>query len=288
IVELFQIDDVIPWWLFETVDGKLNFESLDGLRLEFIHEAEHTVDGLERDVPVQFPKLSKLHVTNSSYIYANIFDYFKDRDLERLAIRDDPRNFNKIKKPSLERAKVLTIGYPTGTSFVDTYSVKMTEHLYSLPSNAEEAVIGRFQYAMPKMIAWANLRKLRMSASIADKHGLTNLLAQLPLLEMLFMDCFSMLKDDAALTNFPDQRAMLDRLGQVMDPEDRSIVSDTLTHMEFFVYGNYDLHGLCELLSRLSNVYYVKVNNNVLSHVMYTLEHIFGVIRPILFESFPQ
>ncbi|KAJ1945083.1 hypothetical protein FBU59_002417 [Linderina macrospora] len=288
IVELFQIEDVIPWWLFETVRNELNFESLEDLRLEFIHEAENTVDDLGCDVPIRFPKLNNLHVTNSFYVYTDIYGYFRDRDLECLTIRDVPTNFKKIKEHALERARLLTISHPQGTRPTDQYPVEEVEHLYNLPSNAEEAVLGFIEYPMPKMIAWDNLRKLRMSASIADKHGLANLLAQLPLLEMLFIDCLSMSQDDAATTRFPDQTTTFRKLGQVMDPDDNSSISETLEHVELMVRGNFDLNGFCELLSRLPYVKYVKINHNMMFHVMYKLEHMFGVKRQILFESFPM
>ncbi|KAJ1949665.1 hypothetical protein FBU59_001042 [Linderina macrospora] len=283
IVELFQIDGVIPWWLFETVRNKLNFVSLESLLLEFIHEAEMTVDDLGCNVPVCFPSLNNFHVINSSFVYTDIYGYFRDRDLEKLTIRDDPMNFKKIKEPALERVKLLKIGHPTGTPFMSTYSVDMVEHLYNLPSNAEEAVIGHIQHPLPKMIAWDNLRKLRMSASIVDKHGLASLLAQLPLLRFLFMDCFSMSKDDAAATKFPGQKVMLDKLGQVIDPDDMSLVSKTLTHMEFFVQKTFDVHGFCELLARLPNANNIKINDEVMFPVMDTLEQVLGVKRPILF-----
>ncbi|KAJ1950685.1 hypothetical protein FBU59_000563 [Linderina macrospora] len=288
IVELFQIEDVIPWRLFETTNDKLDFESLEDLRLEFIHEAENAAGDFGCDVPIRFLKLNNLHITNSSYVYTDMFGYFRDRDLESLTIMDDPINFKEIKEHALERVKLLKLGHPTGTLFMSSYSVDMVEHLYNLPSNAEEAVIGLIQYPMPKMIAWDNLRSLRMSASIADKHGLANLLAQLPLLGTLFMDCLSMLQNDATATRFPDQTTTFRKLGQVMDPDDDSSISDTLTHMEFFVHGNFDLNGFCELLSRLPYVRGVKINHNMLFHVMYMLEHEFGVKRHILFESFPQ
>ncbi|KAJ1931962.1 hypothetical protein FBU59_006532, partial [Linderina macrospora] len=227
--------------------------------------------------------LNKLHITGSAYVYTDIFRYFKGRDLENLTIMDDPMNFKNIKEPALERVKLLKVGHPTGTPFMSAYSIDMVEHLYNLPSNAEEAVIGLIQYPMPKMIAWDNLRSLRMSASIADKHGLANLLAQLPLLRFLFMDCFSMSKDDAAATKFPGQKVMLDRLGQVMDPDDMSLVSETLTHMEFFVQRTFDVHGFCELLARLPNANNIKINDEVMFAVMDTLEQVLGVKRPILF-----
>ncbi|KAJ1951408.1 hypothetical protein FBU59_000173 [Linderina macrospora] len=283
IVELFQIDASIPWWMFEVNQNELNFESLDSLLLEFIHEAGNTLEFHGCSIPVCFPRLNNLQVTNSSYVYTDIFGHFKDRDLECLTIMDDPTNFTKIKKSALKRAKVLKIGHPTGTPFVDKYSVDMVEHLYNLPSNAEKAVLGHIQHPLPKMIAWDNLRSLRMSASIADKHGLASLLAQLPLLRFFFMDCFSMSKDDAAVTRFPGQKVMLDKLGQVMDPDDISLVSKTLTHIEFFVQRTFDVHGFCELLARLPNTNYVKINDEVMFLVMDTLEQVLGVKRPILF-----
>ncbi|KAJ1951422.1 hypothetical protein FBU59_000168 [Linderina macrospora] len=287
IIELFQIDDSIPWRLFETTNSELNFESLEDLLLEFIHEAKQTADFPGCDIPVHMPRLNKLQVTNSSYVYTDIYSYFRNRDLEMLTILDDPINFKKVKEHALAKAKVFRIGHPTGTLFKSAYSVDMVEHLYNLPSNAEEAVLWHIQHPLPKMIAWRNLRSLRMLASIADKHGLANLLAQLPCLKKLIMDCFSMIRADAKDTRFGDQTTTLRGLGRVIKPKDCSPISESLEHLEFKVQGNFDLYGFCELLARLPNANHVKVNESMLFKIMDMLQVEFRVFREILFVPYP-
>ncbi|KAJ1936526.1 hypothetical protein FBU59_005023, partial [Linderina macrospora] len=288
IVELFQIDDVIPWWLFEAIDGELDFESLEDLRLEFIHEAKSTVDDLGCDVPVRFPKLNRLHVTNSSYVYTDIYGYFRDCELERLTIRDEPTNFKHIKEHALANVKVLTIAHPQRATPVDLCSIETVEHLYNLPSRVEEAVLVLFQYPLPLDIAWVNLRLLSISASIANKHGLANLLKKLPLMRRLAVDCFSMIRADAKLTKFPDQMAAFSKLGKTMKPKDRSPLNMNLERLELMVHTNFDLYGFCELLSRLPKVNSVKVKQSMISQIMDLLITEFRMDRHIILEPYLQ
>ncbi|ORX75014.1 hypothetical protein DL89DRAFT_264807 [Linderina pennispora] len=286
ILEMFQIEAVIPWHLFEITDGALNFDSLQDLRLEFIQAAAQTVDFPGCSYPVYFPKLSALNITGSAYVYTDIYAYFQGRLFESLTIMDDPTNFENINEHAFESVKILKIGHPTRTPFVDVYSVDMVERLYQLPSSVEEAILGLLDYPLPELIAWVNLRSLKLSASITDKHGLANLLGQLPLLHTLIVDCFSMNQKDADTTRFPDQKITFDEIGEVLDPSSQLPVSESLERLDLFVRGTFDLVGFCELVLRLPRVTKVRTNHHMIPHVMAMLHQVFKVNRNIVFEPF--
>ncbi|ORX73894.1 hypothetical protein DL89DRAFT_263904, partial [Linderina pennispora] len=251
ILEVFQIEAVIPWHLFDITEGALDFGNLESLHLEFIQAAAQTVNFPGCDYPIHFPKLSALNITGSAYVYTDIYAYFQGRTFERLTIMDDPTNFERINEQAFESVKILKIGHPTRIPFVNMYSVDMVERLYQLPSNAEEAVLGLLDYPLPELIAWVNLRSLTLTASIADKHGLANLLGQLPLLHTLIVDCFSMSQKDVGSTNFPDQKITFDEIGEILDSSSNLPVSESLERLDLFVRGAFDMVGFCELVSRL-------------------------------------
>ncbi|ORX72287.1 hypothetical protein DL89DRAFT_291487 [Linderina pennispora] len=213
ILEVFQIEAVIPWHLFETTNGALSFDSLQDLR---------------------------------------------GRVFERLTIMDDPTNFERINEHAFETAP-----------FVDVYSVDMVERLYQLPSSVEVATLGLLDYPLPGLIAW---------------HGLANLLGQLPLLHTLVVDCFSMIRNDAKVTKFPDQKITFDEIGEVLDPSSQLPVSESLERLDLFVRGTFDLVGFCELVVCLPRVTKVRVNHHMIPHIMSMLHQVFKVSRNIAFE----
>ncbi|KAJ1958710.1 hypothetical protein EC988_000145 [Linderina pennispora] len=286
-IEVFQIEAVIPWHLFETTDGALNFDSLQDLRLEFIQATANTATFPGCNCPVHFPRLNTLHVTGSAYVYTDIYAYFQGRVFERLTIMDDPTNFERINEHAFETVKMLKIGHPTGAPFVDVYSVDMVERLYQLPSSVEVATLGLFDYPLPGLIAWVDLRSLTLAASIADKHGLANLLGQLPLLHTLVVDCFSMIRSDAKVTKFPDQKITFDEIGEVLDPSSQLPVSESLERLDLFVRGTFDLVGFCELVLCLPRVTKVRINHHMIPHIMSMLHQAFKVSRNIAFEPLP-
>ncbi|KAJ1952709.1 hypothetical protein EC988_003404 [Linderina pennispora] len=287
ILEVFQIEAVIPWHLFDITEGALDFDNLESLHLEFIQAAAQTVNFPGWDYPIHFPKLSALNVTGSAYVYTDIYAYFQGRVFERLTIMDDPTNFERINEQAFESVKMLKIGHPTRIPFVNMYSVDMVERLYQLPSNVEEAVLGLLDYPLPELIAWVNLRSLTLTASIADKHGLANLLGQLPLLHTLIVNCFSMNQKDASSTNFPDQKITFDEIGEILDSSTNLPVSESLERLYLFVRGTFDMAGFCELVSRLPRVCKIRVNHHMIPHVMNLLHQVFKVSRNIAFEPFP-
>ncbi|KAJ1957927.1 hypothetical protein EC988_000580 [Linderina pennispora] len=284
ILEVFQIEAIIPWHLFEITDGALNFGSLQDLRMEFIQATANTATFPGCNCPVHFPRLNTLHVTGSAYIYTDIYAYFQGRVFERLTIMDDPTSFERINEHAFETVKMLKIGHPTGAPFVDVYSVDMVERLYQLPSSVEVATLGLFDYPLPGLIAWVNLRSLTLAASIADKHGLANLLGQLPLLHTLVADCFSMIRSDAKVTKFPDQKITFDEIGEILNPTSQLEVSESLERLDLFVRGTFDLVGFCELVLCLPRVTKVKVNHHMIPHIMSMLHQVFKVSRNIVFE----
>ncbi|KAJ1952487.1 hypothetical protein EC988_003530 [Linderina pennispora] len=285
-LEMFQIEAVIPWHLFKITEGALSFNNLESLHLEFIQAATRTVDFPGCNCPVHFPKLSALNITGSAYVYTDIYAHFQGRLFESLTIMDDPTNFERINEHAFESVKILKIGHPTRTPFVDVYTVDMVERLYQLPSSVEEAVLGLLDYPLPELIAWVNLRSFKLSASIADKHGLANLLGQLPLLHTLIVDCFSMSQKDADSTRFPDQKITFDEIGEVLDPSSQLPVSESLERLDLFVRGTFDLVGFCELVVCLPRVTKVRVNHHMILHVMSMLHQVFKINRNIVFEPF--
>ncbi|KAJ1950421.1 hypothetical protein FBU59_000690 [Linderina macrospora] len=262
IFELFRIDGGIPWWLFMAVGGMHNFESLEDLRLEFILAAGATAKFPDSNFLVLFPRLNRLHITGATYVYTDIRGYFKDRYLDSLTIVDDPVDFKDTSENALENVKVLKIGHRAGTPDEDRHSEEAVERLYNLPSSAKEAVLRFVDYPLPQMITWVNLRSLGMSISIADKCRVANLVRQLPHLNRLVIDCFSMIPTDAKNTRFPDQKDVPKLLKDALKPSNRPPISQSLVHLELTVRGNFDTYGFSKLLSRLPQVTCVKTNND--------------------------
>ncbi|KAJ1944253.1 hypothetical protein FBU59_002653 [Linderina macrospora] len=283
VLELFQIEDAIPWQLFETLRGVLNFESLESLLLEFVHRAETTIGFPGFSWSILFPRLSRLNVTGTAYVYSDIFGYFKDQHFDELVIVDDPIFFEKLSEHTLENVKVLRISHPTGTPFVDTYSVEMAEHLYNLQSSVEQAIIRQIRLPLPQLIAWEDLLLLDITASIADKYGLINLILQLPQLRTLVIDCFSMARADYRLTKFKDQNIAFDELGKVEKPVKSGPISEHLSRLELKAARDFDVYGFSELLSRLPNVNMVRINPEMIDRVVGMLLRDFKVTREIVF-----
>ncbi|KAJ1934689.1 hypothetical protein FBU59_005620, partial [Linderina macrospora] len=254
ILELFQIDGSIPWWLFMAVGGMHNFESLEDLRLEFIRAAGATREFPDSYFFVLFPSLNRLHITGAAYVYTDIRSYFKDSYLDSLTIVDDPADFMDTSENALENVRVLKIGHRAGTPNEDRHSEEAVERLYNLPSSAEEATLRFVDYPLPQRITWVNLRSLGMSVSIADKCRVANLVRQLPRLNRLVIDCFSMIPADAKNTRFPDQKYVPKPLKDALKPSNRTPISQSLVHLELMVRGSFDTYGFSELLSRLPQV----------------------------------
>ncbi|ORX63494.1 hypothetical protein DL89DRAFT_273326 [Linderina pennispora] len=243
---MFQIEAVIPWHFFEITEGALSFNNLESLHLEFIQVAARTVDFPGCNYPVYFPRLSALNITGSAYVYTDIYAYFHGRVFERLTIMDDPTNFEHINEHAFESVRMLKIGHPTRTPFVDVYSVDMVERLYQLPSSVEEAVLGLLDYPLPELIAWVNLRSLKLSASIAGQARACQSAGTTATSAHTHQRC--------GYTRFPDQKITFDEIGEVLDPSSQLPVSESLERLDLFVRGTFDLVGFCELVLRLPRV----------------------------------
>ncbi|KAJ1948821.1 hypothetical protein FBU59_001419 [Linderina macrospora] len=124
---------------------------------------------------------------------------------------------------------------------------------------------------------------LDITASIADKYRLTNLILELSQLCMLIIDCFSMARADYRLTKFKDQKITLDELGKVVKPVRSEPISENFSRLELNAARGFDVYGSSELLPRLLNVRSVRINPDMIDRAVGMLLRDFKVTYNIVF-----
>ncbi|KAJ1940146.1 hypothetical protein FBU59_003899 [Linderina macrospora] len=183
-------------------------------------------------------------------------------------IVDEPSDFDRINKRVLESASGI-------------YSAASVDQLFKPPSRVETANFDWFSWSLPQDTQWINLRSLKFTAGIATADCLANLVAQLPVLQVLDINCDTMVTDDATAASFVDEVARITELGEVMDPDDDSAINESLEQVSIMVKKSFDYTGLCQLVSRLPKVTEVKVHHLFIKNIQDTLRDEFEVTRNI-------
>ncbi|KAJ1944003.1 hypothetical protein EC988_006097, partial [Linderina pennispora] len=170
--------------------------------------------------PIVFPVLGSLRVTNATGVYDNIYGYFTSNTLSKLVVKDDPDAFEHIDWCVLQNAQRFEIEHPTGEFYKHEYSSDSIQKLFAQESTVREVVmLGPVYYILPRTINWHNLILLDIAVAIADKDMLGNMVAQLPHLESLHINCVSMFTKDACDTVYPDQKTVPEGLEVTIDEE---------------------------------------------------------------------
>ncbi|KAJ1939332.1 hypothetical protein FBU59_004161 [Linderina macrospora] len=176
---------------------------------------------------------------------------------------------------------------PESTIEKGQYSVADVAKLFALDSNVEAATVGWLQYPIPKTICWTNLRKFNFTASIADYNSLANVIIQLPVLQSLSINCYSMIREDVVHTPFPDQKHTFSEIGEVFNSDDFTPLSMRLERLELMVYtGRFDYDGLCGLLTRLPQVTFIRTSAKAAAVVQGFFYNLYEGRRNVHVESF--
>ncbi|KAJ1954014.1 hypothetical protein EC988_002663 [Linderina pennispora] len=152
----------------------------------------------------------------------------------------------------------------------------------------EAYLIGRVPYMLPVNIAWHNLAKLQLFVTHADKDGIANMVAQLPVLEELAIECESMYLDDVGSSIYPDQRDTTEGLAIVVDEEDDSPISDTLKCFKVQTQQEFDIYGFCELVCRFLAVNVAVVKSYYVESVEDVLNWHYQGGRQISIQPYPE
>ncbi|ORX71514.1 hypothetical protein DL89DRAFT_266528 [Linderina pennispora] len=288
VLYLLNSTDVFPWQLFRTSQGRFVFDCLEELSLQFTRRADNLVAFPGGNIHVSFPNLNTLQVSGACYVYHNLYAFFQECSITAMQIVDKPSDFSSINQHTLEAVKRLIVGHPLGKVSDNSYSSASVEHLFMLPANIEKAKFTWFRWPLPLNTAWINLRDLSFSANIATKSILANLIVQLPVLQLLNINCVTMVTDNVDKTVFSDEVSRITKFGQILDPLDDSSISDSVEEFEIMVQEVFDIEGFCELISRLPKVSRIKVHPHWVQDVQNTLRHYFEVTRIIDISAYPQ
>ncbi|ORX72953.1 hypothetical protein DL89DRAFT_265126, partial [Linderina pennispora] len=192
---------LIPALRLRWIEGQLVFQSLVKIDFTFVVNAENKTAFPGYQYPIDFPVLGSLRVTNAIGVYDNIYAYFTSNTLRRLVVKDDPDAFEHIDWRVLQTVQRFEIEHPTGEFYKREYSSDSIQKLFAQESAVREVVmLGPVYYTLPRTINWHNLVLLDIAVAIADKDMLGNMVAQLPHLESLHINCVSMLTKDACDT----------------------------------------------------------------------------------------
>ncbi|KAJ1949705.1 hypothetical protein EC988_004665 [Linderina pennispora] len=288
ILDLLHIDDVIPWRLFQIINDRISFDSLEELSLQFITKTSRNPLFPGCRISISFPKLKRMFMSGTPNVYEDIFHFFACKQVTSMHIIDEPKAFKTYNRYALQTVQELRVVNPASTAKPGQYKVEDVEHLFVLPSNVQDAMVGWFRYPLPLKVNWVFLRRLVFSASIADKQGLAHLIKQLPALISLDVNCYSMFQEDASLTPFPDQKDTFKKRGQVLVDSSAAAISKTLE--ELFVWAEndmFDCHGFCELLVRLPTVRFAKVNERFVATVQAAIVEYFRGRRVVNVRVYP-
>ncbi|KAJ1946240.1 hypothetical protein FBU59_002076 [Linderina macrospora] len=287
ILHLLNIGGIISWRLFKAIRGVLSFNALKELSMQFTRRARNLALFPGDNQQVRFPVLDTLSISGSSYVYYDIFAYFLDCAIKTMHIVDEPSDFGSINQHALKFVKNLAVDYSAGKSACTVYSAASIDRLFKLRSSVESAIFNGIRCPLPHDTKWINLQILKFKASVATADGLANLVAQLPVLQVLDVDCETTVANNVDESVFIDEIARITELGQVMDPDDDSPINESIEQVSIIVKNIFDYVRLCELISRLPKVSEVKVHRLFIKDVQDSLRDDFGITRSVDVAAYP-
>ncbi|ORX72444.1 hypothetical protein DL89DRAFT_282503 [Linderina pennispora] len=247
-LDLYRIVHMFPWRLFNMSKGVVDFSNLESLTVEFVWSPDQPASFPGEGNDIVFGSLETLKVCGSGLVYLDFYTFFIGNPITKLSISEDPAYYSSIDFSILKDIKQLRVGHPTGyPQFMGRYSVAAIESLFESQSTVEEAVIDGLLYPIPVLTPWANLCSLHFLVSIADTNCMTSLLFQLPSLQKLTVVSYSMDRNDAEDMLFADQAVNFQNVDDMLDPDDRFPINESLLQLNLYAYTGFDWFGLYTL-----------------------------------------
>ncbi|KAJ1958722.1 hypothetical protein EC988_000127 [Linderina pennispora] len=261
-LDLYRIVHTFPWRLFNMSKGVVDFSNLESLTVEFVWTLDQPASFPGEGNDIVFGSLETLKVCGSGFVYLDFYTFFIGNPITKLSISEDPAYYSSIDFSILEDIKQLRVGHPTGyPQFMGRYSVAAIEPLFESQSTVEEAVIDGLLYPIPVLTPWANLCSLHFLVSIADTNCMASLLFQLPSLRKLTIVSYSMDRNDTEDMLFADQAVNFQNVDDMLDPDDRFPINESLLQLNLYAYTRFDWLGLYTLVCCLPNIADLGVNS---------------------------